>query len=113
MIKRLMKCVREYKKPSLLAPLTISMEVIIEIIIPYLMADLIDYGINQNNMPYIIKMGLFLLLCTFCSLSFGALAGRFAAVASAGFAKRCSLFSFLKIPMKNLLNISDNQHCRY
>ena len=61
MIKRLLKCVREYKKPSLLAPLTVSMEVIIEIIIPYLMADLIDYGINQNNMPYIIKMGLFLL----------------------------------------------------
>ena len=87
MIKRLLKCVREYKKPSLLAPLTVSMEVIIEIIIPYLMADLIDYGINQNNMPYIIKMGLFLLLCTFFSLAFGALAGRFAAVASAGFAK--------------------------
>ncbi|MBQ1928312.1 MAG: ABC transporter ATP-binding protein, partial [Clostridia bacterium] len=55
--------------------------------IPYLMADLIDYGINKGDMPYILKMGLFLFLCALVSLMFGVLSGRFAAKASAGFAK--------------------------
>lgn len=87
MIKKLLSCVREYKLPSILAPITISMEVVMEVLIPYLMADLVDYGINEGNMSYISKMGLFLFLCAVVSLMFGALAGRFAAKASAGFAK--------------------------
>ena len=87
MIKKLLSCVREYKLPSILSPLTVSMEVLIEVLIPYLMADLIDYGINKGDMPYILKMGLFLFLCAFVSLMFGVLSGRFAAKASAGFAK--------------------------
>ncbi|MEE1144465.1 MAG: ABC transporter ATP-binding protein [Acutalibacteraceae bacterium] len=87
MIKKLLSCVREYKLPSILSPLTVSMEVLIEVLIPYLMADLIDYGINKGDMPYILKMGLFLFLCALVSLMFGVLSGRFAAKASAGFAK--------------------------
>ena len=87
MIKKLLSCVREYKLPSILSPLTVSMEVLIEVLIPYLMADLIDYGINKGDMPYILKMGLFLFLSALVSLMFGVLSGRFAAKASAGFAK--------------------------
>lgn len=87
MIKKLLSCVREYKLPSILSPLTVSMEVLIEVLIPYLMADLIDYGINKGDMAYILKMGLFLFLSALVSLMFGVLSGRFAAKASAGFAK--------------------------
>ena len=87
MIKRLLASVREYKTASFLAPLFVVCEVILEVIIPMLMANLIDYGINKSNMPYIIQIGVTLVVCCLCSLTFGALAGKFAAKAAAGFAK--------------------------
>lgn len=87
MVKRLMKSIREYKAPSIKAPVFVSLEVIMEVVIPLLMANLIDQGISGGNMPYIVKMGLALLLCAAMSLVFGALAGKYAAIASAGFAK--------------------------
>ncbi len=87
MIRRLLASVREYKTASFLAPLFVVCEVILEVIIPMLMANLIDYGINKSNMPYIIQIGVTLVVCCLCSLTFGALAGKFAAKAAAGFAK--------------------------
>lgn len=87
MIKKLMGSIREYKKDSLLTPVFVIIEAVLEIVIPTLMAYLIDYGINQKNMPYILKMGFILVLCAAISLVFGALAGKTSAVASAGFAK--------------------------
>ena len=60
MIKRLASCVREFKRDSILAPLCVTMEVVMEVVIPLLMARLIDNGINAGNMPYLIKMGIFL-----------------------------------------------------
>ncbi|MDD3221918.1 MAG: ABC transporter ATP-binding protein [Clostridia bacterium] len=87
MIKRLMHSIREYKKDSLLAPLFVTMEVILEVIIPLLMANLIDFGIDGGNMNYIIKMGVALVISALISLCFGFLSGRSAAIASAGFAK--------------------------
>ena len=87
MIKRLLKCVREYKKDSILSPVFVSGEVVMEVLIPYLMAMLIDYGINESNMGYIVKMGLVLIAAALTSLIFGAMAGRSAAIASAGLAK--------------------------
>ena len=87
MVKRLLKSVREYKKDSLLAPVYVMGEVILEVIIPLLMANLIDYGIDGGNMSYVVKMGLILLLSALASLFFGVIAGRKAAVASNGFAK--------------------------
>lgn len=60
MIKRLAACVREFKRDSILAPVCVTMEVIMEVVIPLLMARLIDKGINAGNMPYLIKMGIFL-----------------------------------------------------
>ena len=87
MIKKLMKSIREYKKDSLLSPLMVTLEVIMEVIIPMLMARLIDYGIQAQNMGYVWKMGILLAVTAMISLMFGVLSGKFAAQASAGFAK--------------------------
>ncbi len=58
MIKTLAKSIREYKKASIATPLFVAMEVVLEIIIPLLMADLIDYGIDQGNMNVVLKYGI-------------------------------------------------------
>lgn len=87
MIKRLMKSIREYKKDSILAPIFVTMEVVMEVIIPFLMAELIDKGIDQGDMNFIVKMGIVLAISCVISLMFGALSGKYAASASAGFAK--------------------------
>ena len=87
MLKVLSKCVREYKQASIKAPLMVSLEVVMEVIIPLLMAMLIDYGIDGKDLGYIWRMGIFLVVSAMISLLFGALSGKFAASASAGFAK--------------------------
>lgn len=87
MIKRLSHSIREYKKHSILAPLFVSCEVILEVIIPFLMADLIDFGIDAGDMNYILKTGLILVACALVSLFFGVLSGRSASIAAAGFSK--------------------------
>ena len=94
MIRELAACVAEYKRDSLLAPAFVVLEVVMEVLIPMLMASLIDKGINAGDMSYIIKMGLVLIGCAALSLIFGALSGIFCARGSAGFAKnvRKSLF---------------------
>ncbi len=105
MIKTLAKCVREYKAASVLAPVFVVLEVIMEVLVPYLMASLIDNGINKGNMDYIWQMGLIILAAAFASLIFGALSGRFAAVASAGFAKNIRHDLFYKIQEFSFANI--------
>lgn len=87
MIKTLMKSIREYKKPTVLTPLFVMLEVVMEVLIPLMMAKLIDFGIDTGDMDYIIRMGIALLVSALMSLAFGAIAGRTAAVASNGFAK--------------------------
>ena len=87
MIKRLAKCVREYKKDSILSPVFVTLEVILEVIIPFLMANLIDFGIDKGDLNYIIKLGSFLVLMAIMSLICGVLSGKHAARASSGFAK--------------------------
>ncbi|MBE5960162.1 MAG: ABC transporter ATP-binding protein [Lachnospiraceae bacterium] len=87
MIKKLMAYVREYKKASILCPLFIALEVIMEIIIPLIMASIIDSGIGNNNLSYVYRMGAVMLGTAMLSLTFGALAGKYAAYASTGFAK--------------------------
>ncbi len=89
MIKRLSKCVREYKKPAILTPIFVSLEVITEVIIPLLMVDLIDKGIDAGDMNEIVKIGSGLIILAILSLIFGVLSGMFAAKASTGFA--CNL----------------------
>lgn len=104
-IKILGQSVRQYKLQAILAPLTVSGEVLMEVLIPTLMAVLIDQGIDQGNMPVIWRYGLILLICAIISMAFGALAGIFTARASAGFAanlrgdmyRRVQEFSFENI----------------
>ena len=105
MIKKLAGCVREYKASAILTPITVLIEVIMEVIIPFLMADLIDNGINKGDLPYIIKMGTVLFVCAMVSLLFGVLAGKFAAKASAGFAKNLRHDMFYNVQNFSFSNI--------
>lgn len=86
MIKKLAASVRQYKRDAILSPVFVTMEVVMEVIIPLLMANLIDYGIEKGDLGYIVKIGLILALCAIASLIFGTLCGRCAAKASTGFA---------------------------
>ena len=87
MIKRLLKSVREFKKDALLTPFFVVLEVVMEVIIPWVMAKLIDYGIDGQDMAAIWKYGLILVASAMLALVFGAAAGTFAARASTGFAR--------------------------
>ena len=87
MIKRLLKSVREFKKDALLTPFFVVLEVVMEVIIPLVMALLIDKGIDGQDMAAIWKYGIILVLCAMLALVFGAAAGTFAARASTGFAR--------------------------
>jgi ATP-binding cassette subfamily B protein len=87
MLKKLLQSVREYKKDTWLTPLFLLGEVAMEVVIPLLMADLIDQGISGGNMNVIVKYGLILVLFALVSLLFGALAGKYSAIAMSGFGK--------------------------
>ena len=87
MVKRLLKSVREFKKDALLTPFFVVLEVVMEVIIPLVMALLIDKGIDGQDMAAIWKYGIILVLCAMLALVFGAAAGTFAARASTGFAR--------------------------
>ena len=87
MIKTLAKSIREYTKDSLLTPMFVMLEALLDVVIPILMAQLIDYGIDKQDMSYVLKMGALLFLCAVLALVFGACSGWFGAVASSGFAK--------------------------
>ena len=87
MIKRLLKSVREFKKDALLTPFFVVLEVVMEVIIPMVMALLINKGIDGQDMAAIWKYGIILVLCAMLALVFGAAAGTFAARASTGFAR--------------------------
>ena len=105
MIKRLMKSIREYKTPSLLAPFFVALEVVLEVIIPLLMANLIDDGIYQGEMKLVYKIGIELIICAILSLIFGMLSGMFAAKASSGFAKNLRKDLYYKVQTFSFTNI--------
>ncbi len=85
MIRKLLSYVKQYKRAAVLTPVCMIGEVFMEMLIPYVMASLIDRGIQAGNMGEIVKYGLIMLLCALCSLFFGVMGGRFAAQASTGF----------------------------
>ena len=87
LIKRLAKCVREYKLTSVLSAVFVGLEVVMEVLIPLEMANMIDFGINAGDMAYVTKSGVKLLIFALFAILFGNLAGRFCAIASSGFAK--------------------------
>ncbi|MBQ2285030.1 MAG: ABC transporter ATP-binding protein [Clostridia bacterium] len=105
MIKKLAKNIGEYKLPSILAPLAVTAEVIMEVFMPITMAQIIDKGIYGNNMNFVVKTGIVLVLMTIMSLIFGALSGSFAAKASAGFAKNLRKNMYHKVQEFSFLNI--------
>ena len=106
MIKKLSRYLKEYKKPAILTPIFVILEVVMEVLIPYLMAKIIDVGINNGDVQYIIKIGTFLILSAMLSLAFGMLSGRFAAKASAGFSKNLRREMFHKIQDYSFENIN-------
>ncbi len=106
MIKKLISFTGEYKKYAILTPVIIIGEVFMEILIPFIMAKILDNGINGNaGIPYILKMGGLMLLMALFSLACGALAGKFAAKAGMGFAKNIRREMFNKIQDFSFKNI--------
>lgn len=105
MLKKLASYVKEYKKDSILTPIFVVLEVIMEVIIPLLMARIIDVGIQNGDVHYILEMGVLLIVSAILSLTFGMLSGRFAAKASAGYAKNLRKAMFHKIQDYSFENI--------
>ncbi|WP_459479655.1 ABC transporter ATP-binding protein [Clostridium saccharoperbutylacetonicum] len=87
MIKRLASYIAEFKRDTMLTPLFVALEAIMETIIPVLMASIIDNGVNKSNMKYVCIYGVIMLGVAFLSLVCGVLSGKFAASASTGFAR--------------------------
>lgn len=96
---------REYTKESLLAPAFVIVEAVLEIVIPTVMATLIDQGVTGGNMDAIVKFGLILLGCAMVSLATGFLAGKYAAIAGAGFARNLRHDQFEKVQAFSFTNI--------
>ena len=105
MFKLIKKSLREYYKQSILTPIFIILEVLIEVLIPLQMARIIDIGIKNSNMNYILKEGIILVVIAMCSLLFGILAGNYASIASAGFSKNIRKDIFYKIQEFSFKNI--------
>ncbi len=105
MIKKLSKSIREYKKYAILTPIFVVLEVVMEILIPYLVADLIDKGVTNEDMSMIIKIGIYLILCALLSLTFSIVAGVISSKASTGFAKNLRHDIYYKIQDYSFYNI--------
>lgn len=105
MIKELMKCIGEYKKDSIRTPIFVVLEVIMEVAIPFLMATMIDKGIEVGNMNVIVKVGVILMAFAILALIFGVLSGLTAARASAGFAKNLRQKMYYRVQDYSFANI--------
>lgn len=105
MIRKLSRAIREYKRDTVLTPVTAAMEVVMEVIIPVLMAGLIDNGINAGDMGVIWKTGLLLVLCALISMAFGVLSGFFGARASTGFARNLRQDMYYAVQKYSFSNI--------
>lgn len=105
MIKKLAASIREYKTATVLTPIFIIFELILDVLIPYLMSMLIDNGINTGDMNYILKFGSLLVVLAFLTILFGVLAGKYSAIASAGFAKNLRKDMYYNIQNFSFSNI--------
>ena len=105
MNKTLFKSIREYKKQSILAPLFVILEVLMEVLIPLEMAKIIDIGIANGDMSYIVQRGIVLVIMAMLALFFGVQAGNMAAVAAAGYAKNLRHDIFYKVQDFSFKNI--------
>ena len=105
MIKRLARCIREYKWAAILSPVCMIGEVTMEVIIPLVMADLYDYGVCMQNMNVVITRSILLVLCALASLMFGVASATFAAKAATGFAKNLRHDMFYRVQRFSFSNI--------
>ena len=105
MIKKLAKYIKDCKKDAILTPIFVILEVVMEVVIPYLMAKISDVRIQNSDVKYIIEIGAFLILSAIFSLVFGMLSGRFAAKASAGYARNLRKAMFDKVQTYAFENI--------
>ena len=105
MIKRLARCIREYKKAAILSPLCMTGEVAMEVLIPLVMADLYDYGVVQQNMQIVITKSILLICCALASLGFGVASAIFASKAGTGFAKNLRHDMFYNVQQFSFSNI--------
>ena len=97
MIRKLLPFAKKYWVYAVLAPLCIICEVILEVNIPRIMANIVDIGIENRDLNYITRMGILMILMAVLSLFFGAIAAHFASIASTGYAKEIRRELFYKI----------------
>ena len=100
-----LKSVREYKWVSIVTPLLKILEVVMEVLIPFYMANLIDYGIDKGDMGYVVQMGIILVCFTVLSLAFGIGGGITSAIASTGFAKNLRKDMYYNVQKFSFSNI--------
>jgi ATP-binding cassette subfamily B protein len=105
MLKQLSKSIKNYKKETILAPIFVTLEVILDVLIPFLMAYLIDNGINKSDLKTIYLISGILVLCAILAVIFGALSGRYASIASSGFAKNLRQDMYYKVEEYSFANI--------
>lgn len=105
MLKILGSQIKEFKKDSIITPIFMILEVIMETIIPLLMASIIDKGVNSGNMNHIYFIGVFMVLTAVLSLTFGILGGKYGARASAGFARNIRKSMYTNIQTFSFSNI--------
>ncbi len=105
MLKKLLGNVGEYKKDSILTPIYVILEVIMEVIIPLLMAKIVDVGLANGDINYVVKTGVIMLMLSFLALFFGMLSGKTAAKASTGFSKNLRRAMYDKIQTYSFSNI--------
>ena len=105
MIKRLARCIREYKWAAMLSPLCMIGEVTMEVLIPLVMADLYDYGVVQQNMQVVVTKSILLVCCAIASLGFGVASAIFASKAGTGFAKNLRHDMFYNVQQFSFSNI--------
>ena len=105
MLRRLARCIREYKWAALLSPLCMVGEVAMEVTIPLVMAQLYDYGIALQNMDVVLQKSVQLVVCALCSLGFGVLSAIFASKAATGFAKNLRQDMFYQVQRFSFSNI--------
>ena len=104
-MRTILNQIRQYKKATILTPIFTALEVIMEVLLPFITAMIIDKGLQQENMKVVYQYGAIMLLMAVCSLFFGAMAGKYAASASSGLAcnlresmyERIQTFSFANI----------------
>jgi ATP-binding cassette subfamily B protein len=105
MIRKIAKYIGEFKKDTILTPVYVALEVVMEVIIPLLMAKIIDKGVGKGNIKYVFIVGVIMIALSFLSLSFGVLSGKYAAKASTGFGRNLRKAMYYNIQNYSFSNI--------